>query len=656
MDSTLTDVAPARSGRPCFAVLVQANRLSRWPTIARILMLAGLTLGSAACDRDAVPKPNVVWIVLDACRADHLSSYGYRRETSPNIDRLAKSGALFEENFSQAPNTLLSVPSYFTGRYVPALYQDPHHLGIWFLRQPLPDEKLASTIFSANGYVTAAFSGSPWYSARSRLGRSFDDFVRLEREDDLSAVSFASLNQRAFDWLEGHANDRFFLYLHAMDTHSPHPEGYTDDRWLNDSLSADRKRHLRLWDSAKLLEDGQTFTVEEQEFLEGLYDGSLRVADAGVGALINKLESLALMESTVIVISSDHGELTGRDGLTVGHPSRSRYDELFHVPLVLSGPGVPAGRRIQAMTENADILPTLVDLAKLSTDARFDGTSLYPLVSGTTDRSPHEYLFARIESFVLPDEPLRIYSAPDHKAVVGPGKQHGRIAYRRPDRVDTRRVLEQPGLLAAAERYDTDHFLPLWRAHERSAQEVPQFFVLPIPWKWLPTDQVARVELPTDGLWGILEGGGTRMVGGAVFAQAWILAARPYLENVAKVAVHLRAPPGRFRVEAFLPILRGEHPPRDSSIEIRAGDGHEFTRYDVRADVSADEGGGRWIELGTFDVADAGFRFVVRPGARDANAAIGSFRFTDVKSVAASAEPIDLDREREMLRSLGYTD
>jgi arylsulfatase A-like enzyme len=160
--------------------------------------LSGVTGGcrddSTQTSQEVAVQTNVVWILLDALRADHLSSHGYDRPTSPVLDALAARGIRATNAFSQASATLLSVPTFMTGRYEPAFYQDARHFDVWFLRRPPPEERLVSTIFKTHGYETAMFSASPWYSAGSNPARAAWSFTTFAMARPLCPDHFADVH------------------------------------------------------------------------------------------------------------------------------------------------------------------------------------------------------------------------------------------------------------------------------------------------------------------------------------------------------------------------------------------------------------------------------------------------------------------------------
>lgn len=338
--------------------------------------------------------PNVIWILLDACRAGNLSCYGYERITSPNLDALAARGALFEQHYAQSNFTARSVPSYMTGRYFAVSCLDLQGR-VQLNRIPPPGERLLPDIMRENGYATAMFSAhKAFIRPGSRLWKAFDHAEDVKKKETLGPfTTFEEINDAAIPWIESHRNTPFFLYLHTVDTHRPHFLESPYNQWLDPTYDGS---HLG---SDKMLEvvwtrDGSPLSRADIEQLRGEHDGSIRYADHYIGALMARLDALGLRERTVIVVSADHGDAYGEDGYTVGHMHAGVADEVLHVPLIMAGPGIPEGVRIRSLTENVDIVPTLIQLLGLKTDARPDGKGLVPLMHTPNGPPLHDAIFA----------------------------------------------------------------------------------------------------------------------------------------------------------------------------------------------------------------------------------------------------------------------
>ncbi len=630
--------------------------------------MAFATLACSACGEggrsplppEADARPNVVWILLDALRADHLGSYGYERPTSPAIDSLADRGVLLENTWAQAPATLFSVPSYMTGRYEPAFYQDPRHLDIWFLRRPPPEEKLVSSLFRENRYATAMFSASPWYSEDSRLGRSFDHFEPLAHAEGIDPRD-AAANPALFRWIEEHAASPFFVYVHALDTHEPRYATNTDPRWLLEGFPPEREAAMRRgWSHVE-----PPFDARDREQIRALYDGGILVADAFVGELVEAVDALGLRSRTVFVVSSDHGELLGEDGISLGHPLHRALDELLRVPVVISGPGVPEGVRIPGTTRNADIVPTLVDLAGLEVDADFQGVSLVPFFS-RPEELPERGAYARIRRAFGVEEPQRVWIDGRRKHLLrterGDDPSGLRIeSFELPDRLGAQRPVEEGPAARAVLEADLEARLreswrPLRARVESMPLEVPPSFELGHNSRQQP-ERVARDRLDRrDGRWSdvILEQTERDEVAGLPFVQDRVLVGFPASEELPVLSLVRRIPDGRYRVSASLHAARalGE----TVSLRFRAAGSPAWRLVELSAaDASRPDAG--WVSLGEFAVEGGRFAYELAPSDSPHPALIGRLRFEEADAPAAETRS-DAERQREIerLRSLGYVE
>lgn len=399
----------------------------------------------------SAPAPNVVWVVLDACRADHLSPYGYVRDTTPYLNALAEEGVTFLDNYSQAGYTVHSLPSYMTGRYFPVQclsFLSPFET--W--RTPPPEEQLAPEIFRANGYATGLISACPWIAPSGRLSQAFDHANSLSPDESQAYAPLNALTAATLEWLATLEKDKpFFLYLHAMDTHFPHQLRAGFDTWVPGDPRPD---------AAEGAASAAPFDTVDKVQLSGLYDGSLRYADLLLRNLLSSLYFRGQLDNTIVIVGADHGDVLGEDGVTIQHPPNVTTDEVYHVPLIVRGPGIRQGARIAAMTENVDILPTLVDFLGLKTGAGMDGKSLAAALREDAPVPEHDFSLARHYE----DEDFRVVlSGPAWKYVAG-WERIGPLWWERPDAIADRHVLAEPsGVLAASvDRVWETTVMPAW--------------------------------------------------------------------------------------------------------------------------------------------------------------------------------------------------
>ena len=218
-------------------------------------------------------------------------------------------------------------------------------------------------ILDDSGYVTAAFTGSGSISAQFGFYRGFDSYNETSRPETGSDID--GILAKSIPWLQNHADRSFFLFLHTYEPHEP----YNDDFFV----------------TKEAIEETDSIAYSTAK-----YDGDIRRADWFLGEIVGALRGLGLLEKTILVVTSDHGEDLDRRAAP-GAPSPAHghtlYDELLRVPLIFFGPGIPAGNRIEFQVRSIDILPTVLDLVGLRTRADFEGASLRGMLEGK-DREP----------------------------------------------------------------------------------------------------------------------------------------------------------------------------------------------------------------------------------------------------------------------------
>jgi len=355
-----------------------------------------LTPASPAVDRlrGAARGANVVICVIDAARADHVGCYGYPRDTTPTIDRLAGDGFVFENHFCQYPETKVSTASLFTSQHPDT------HLAYGArtipettltLAQGLRAAGLHTVLFSQNGYASPMWElGMHFHEAYyephlKRGGRDIPDIWKPEALLELIAA-----------WLEEGPPTPFFAYLHFMPPHDPYiappdtkyryagrtPPGAWQSPYPFDDVEGARRKQARPW------------STQEQHRMINLYDGHLRYADWAVGEVERLLRDAGLFDMTLFIVTADHGEAFGEHGYR-GH-GFSVYDETTHIPLVMTfpGPDPPVGRT-RELTQSIDLMPTIFDLLQITYPGDgMQGRSLIPLMAGQSGEID-EYVFAR---------------------------------------------------------------------------------------------------------------------------------------------------------------------------------------------------------------------------------------------------------------------
>jgi len=327
-------------------------------------LLVALVSGSWACSRGD-QRPSFLLITIDTLRTDRLGGYGGPGGLSPHADRLARDGMLFENATCPMPMTRPSHFSIMTSQY-------PREHGVVNNRIALPDTAVTLPgLLQKAGYATAAFVSSRVIGSKSGSANGIETYVAPEQTQTWTAAESVP---QAVRWLEGHAARPFFLWVHLFDPHMPYepPAEYQPA-----GGGTARRLEKVAWPAVNAIarENGGDLPASVLREALDLYAGEVRMADHGVGQLLDALEARGLAKSTVVILTADHGECFDH-GILFEH-SECLYDGGIRVPLVLRHPGrLPKGARVSAPVENIDIAPTLLGLAGVPVPPTFRGRSL----------------------------------------------------------------------------------------------------------------------------------------------------------------------------------------------------------------------------------------------------------------------------------------
>ena len=351
------------------------------------LLLAGLA-ALAGCQ--ARREPNVLVVVIDALRPDHLGCYGYARATSPTVDGLARRGVLFADATTVATYTRASVPSIFT-----SVYPAAHGVLSQGTRvEVLADEytTLAEAL-KARGYRTAAFMPNPSLHRVFKFGQGFDlyddDFALGPGAADQAYETASRINARFLRWLRSGRRAPFFAYLHYRDVHAPYVPPPPYDRMF---AGAGPRRPL----SAAEYQAQPADLRSPRRFSDlgsyiDQYDGEIRYTDDRLGELLATLRAEGLLDHTVVVVTADHGEAFLEHGAWTH--GTDLYEEQTRVPLLLVLPdGAQGGRRVLSPVQTIDVYPTVLALLGAPVSAQVQGRSLLPTLDGRGD--PHRPVFS----------------------------------------------------------------------------------------------------------------------------------------------------------------------------------------------------------------------------------------------------------------------
>ena len=326
--------------------------------------------------RSSSEAPNLILIVQDTLRRDRLGCYGYGRNTSPHLDRLAERGVLYEEAYATSSWTWPSTTSILTGLL------SPTHGVLTGTSCYLPNGiDTVSEVLQRAGYTTIGISGNPLISSSKNFDQGFETFYDSASSFRPSELFMPS----ALDWIRMNAGTRFFMYLHLVDTHDPHPVMKTAREELV-GPKPDGFNSESFHNYVRKLRKGQAYTADgewdvspfvseaHREYLSKLYDGCVATGDFWVGEVLDTLDELELTGETVIALTSDHGEELFDHGM-LAH-SHSVFGELVRAPLVLAGPMIPKGVRSSVPISNRHLAETLALLGGGRMEFLEDGLNL----------------------------------------------------------------------------------------------------------------------------------------------------------------------------------------------------------------------------------------------------------------------------------------
>jgi len=376
------------------------NRL----TAGRRLLLTLAALGfpalhlAACAEAPRGPRPDVVIVLIDTLRADFLEPYGFERETSPRIASLAQESVLFRSAHAAAPWTLPSVVSLMTGRHV------VEH-GVVTERAKLsPRVPLLGQILRDEGYATASYHRNPFAGVKAGLERGFDVCELVRRPIDGATV---------VAWLQAAGERPYLLYVHNVEPHDPQrtrkpflksfdpvaPEFLAEYGELVDDYRSltrvdfVRERPLGTTDNSEAQSAKMAGLTARLDEVRNLYACAVRDADDRVGSIVDALKASGRWDRTMLVVLSDHGEELGDHG--GWQHDQSLYQELVHVPLLVKLPGgAHAGKVIDTPVSLVDLLPTVLEVARVKPPKELAGRSLLELCRASRPPAPRPRIVA----------------------------------------------------------------------------------------------------------------------------------------------------------------------------------------------------------------------------------------------------------------------
>ncbi len=384
---------------------------------------------------------NVVLITIDSLRSDHVGCYGYERDTTPNIDSVASTGAVFENAFAHACSTRPSFPSIITSSY-PMMYGGYEQLS--------ERRTLVSEVFSNEGYGTAGFHSNAYLNPEFGYGRGWDTFYDSRADPSTIAelrqwvkssldkdgiiykalasafdtaerhaganigsayVDADEITDRAIKWDKKGSEQKNFLWVHYMDVHHPYvPPEEHQLAFREDPINERRAIQLR----RKFIESPESVTNEELADIIDLYDAEIRFTDAEIGRLLSTLDKL--WDERTTLITADHGEEFREHGQFSHYATF--YDEVLHVPMILDGDHQEG--RYDELVGLLDVAPTLLEMSGLDVPEKYYGYSLQSLIGD--GEWPRNQILGDWASdpdgprrFVYRDQEWKYIQCPDHE-------------------------------------------------------------------------------------------------------------------------------------------------------------------------------------------------------------------------------------------------
>ena len=362
-----------------------------------ILSLAFLAVAwnglPARADEDTTRTPmNVILVTISSLRADHVGCLGYGRETTPHLDRFARENVLFRQAFATSGWMMPAHGSLFT-----SLYPSVH--GATHIDKSLGEaHRTLAEILTDSGYYCVGFCCGPRLDTEHGFAQGFHVFddrrvaALLETMEYETAKPF-DLNQRrtndlindaAIAWLHNNRHSPFFLFVHYYDNHwdyrPPAPYDSLYDPDYEGSLDGTQIAREPLYSNPP--------DERDVRHMIALYDGEVRQTDYDLGQFLDALREKGLLENSLIIVLGDHGEEFYEHGHTSHH---GVYDELIHVPMVISVPGRTAAGT-DALVSQIDILPTILDYLGIAAPDACKGRSLRPIIEGRVE-SVNDFVF-----------------------------------------------------------------------------------------------------------------------------------------------------------------------------------------------------------------------------------------------------------------------
>ncbi len=333
-------------------------RPTKW--IAAAIVAIGCVVFTSCVSKPSVPPRNLIIITFDTCRADHVSAYGYPRNTTPNVEAFAARSVVFDHAYSTAASTAPALSSLMTSKY-------PHQHGVletYSFALSLEENTLAERMAAA-GHATGAELGIGVLMPSRRLDQGFEHYGFTRYTNRQYWRTGDEITERALAWLAANHDEPFFLWVHYFEPHQPYNVVPADYLSRFDGVPNPDPLLARVPVASPYRERVQRRLND--------YDGALAFADSEFGRLISVIESYGLFDDSMIVFSADHGETLGEHGQH-GHVF-GLWQPVVHVPLIIYRPGVSPGR-VDENVSLVDVVPTVIEQFDLPDDPSLQGRAL----------------------------------------------------------------------------------------------------------------------------------------------------------------------------------------------------------------------------------------------------------------------------------------
>jgi arylsulfatase len=323
----------------------------------------------------------IIFVSIDTLRADRLSCYGYPKPTSPYIDRIASQGVLFEKAFAADIPTEVAHTGIFTGKVGLTTGVVSHGSDLTYLPKSV---RWLPTMLREAGYTTAAVDNM--YHLKEWFARGYRYYINSVGKQRW--IDGRTVNDLAKAWIREHKDEDFFLFLHYWDPHTPYlpPEKYIPtfydtkkDPFDPSNRSMEKAYNHMAYPFFKHHHFDMLGPITDAEYMNALYDAEIRYLDGLIQELDEYLDEQGIKEDCLLIMFGDHGESLTEHDIYWDHCGL--YDTTVHVPVIMRWPGkIPAGRRVKGLVQQVDLLPTILEAARLESPGDLDGRSLWPTI------------------------------------------------------------------------------------------------------------------------------------------------------------------------------------------------------------------------------------------------------------------------------------